>query len=222
MSDTVVARLLKLDSCALSDAMDRLGLPPAVSGMPPRTATRRIAGRVMTVRLAAGKPPPDAPVRHLCTAAVEAAEAGDVLVIQHIPGLDAGGWGGILSRAAKARGLAGIVTDGAARDIDEAAEIGFPVYAAACTARTARGRLHEAETGGVVTIGGVAVRPGDYVLADGSGVVFVAAADAARVLDAAEMIAAREAAMSRDVEAGLPVSQVMGAAYEHMLKPAGS
>jgi regulator of RNase E activity RraA len=215
----VTARLLRLDACALSDAMDRLGLPPAVPGMPPRTLRKRLAGRVMTVRLEAGPAPPGAPLRHLCTAAIEAAAAGDVLVIQHVQGLDAGGWGGILSRAAAARELAGVVTDGAARDIDEATEIGFPVYAAAVTARTARGRLHEAETGGRVTIGGVAVAPGDYVLADGSGTVFVAAADIARVLDAAEMIAAREAAMARDVAAGRPVSQVMGAAYEHMLQP---
>ncbi len=217
----IVARLRRLDSCALSDAMDRLGLPPAVSGMPPRTVAGRIAGRVMTVRLAAGPPSPDAPVRHLCSAAIEAAQQGEILVIQHVPGLDAGGWGGILSRAATARGLAGIVTDGAARDIDEAREIGFPVYAAAVTARTARGRLHEAETGGAVAIGGVAVRPGDYVLADGSGVVFVPAGEIARVLEAAEEIAAREAAMARDVEAGHRVSQVMGAGYEHMLRPAG-
>ncbi len=213
-----VERLKRLDSCALSDAMDRLGLPPAVPGMAPRTVAGRIAGRVMTVRLEAGPPPPGAPVRHLCTAAIEAAAAGDVLVIQHVPGLDAGGWGGILSRAAVARGLAGVVTDGAARDIDEAREIGFPVHAAAVTARTARGRLHEAETGGLVTIGGVGVSPGDYVLSDGSGTVFVAAADIARVLDSAEMIAAREAAMARDVAAGKPVSQVMGASYEHMLR----
>jgi regulator of RNase E activity RraA len=220
-ADDAVARLLRIDSCALSDAMDRLGLPPAVSGMAPRTVPRRIAGRAMTVRLAEGSPPPGAPVRHLCSAAIEAAERGGIIVVQHVPGLDAGGWGGILSRAALARGLAGCVTDGAARDVDEAREIGFPVFAAAVTARTARGRLHEASTGEHVTIGGVGVAPGDYVLADGSGVVFISAGDIARVLATAEMIAAREAAMARDIEAGRPVSQVMGADYEHMLKPAG-
>jgi regulator of RNase E activity RraA len=213
----VIARLRRLDSCALSDAMDKLGLPAALSGMPPRTLRGRIAGRVMTVRLAEGPPPPGTPPRHLCAAAIEAAGPGDILLVQHVPGLDAGGWGGILSRAARARGLAGIITDGAARDIDEATEIGFPVFAAAATARTARGRLHEAETGGPVTLGGVAARPGDYALADGSGVVLIPAADIARVLDAGEAIAAREAVMARDVEAGYPVSQVMGAAYEHML-----
>jgi 4-hydroxy-4-methyl-2-oxoglutarate aldolase len=214
----IIARLGRLDSCALSDAMDKLGLPPALSFMPPRTIRGRIAGRVMTVRLAEGPSPPGTTPRHLCSAAIEAAQPGDILLIQHIPGLDAGGWGGILSRAAKARGLAGVITDGAARDIDEATEIAFPVFAAATTARTARGRLHEAETGGPVTLGGVAAQPGDYALADGSGVVLVAARDIMRVLDAAEMIAAREAAMARDVEAGKPVSQVMGADYEHMLQ----
>ncbi len=66
-------------------------------------------------------------------------------------------------------------------------------------------------------IGEVAVAPGDYALADSSGVAFVRPADIEAVLQAAEAIAAREAAMAADVEAGQPVSQVMGASYEQML-----
>ena len=76
---------------------------------------------------------------------------------------------------------------------------------------------------GIISIGiagGLApgLRAGDWVVADSSGVVFIKPADIGQVLDAAEAIAAREAAMSRDVEAGAPVSQVMGAGYEQMLK----
>ncbi len=70
-----------------------------------------------------------------------------------------------------------------------------------------------------MVIGEVTVNPGDYVLADSSGVAFIPAAEIERVLDAAEAIAAREAAMTKDVEADQPVSQVMGASYEHMLTP---
>ncbi len=69
-----------------------------------------------------------------------------------------------------------------------------------------------------MTVGEVMVAPGDYALADSSGVAFIQAAEIERVLDAAEAIAARETAMTRDVEAGQPVSSVMGASYEHMLK----
>ncbi len=216
MPDAVLERLLALDVCAVSDALDRLQLPASVSGLEPRTLRTRIAGRAATVKFAAGS---RTGARHACTAAVEAAEPGGIVVVEQRTGVDAAGWGGILSRAAHARGLSGAIVDGPARDIDEAAEVGFPVFARGCTARTARGRIFEADTGCPVSIGDTIVQPGDYVLADSSGVAFIPAAEIERVLETAEAIAAREAAMTRDVEAGQPVSEVMGASYEHMLTP---
>jgi regulator of RNase E activity RraA len=75
----------------------------------------------------------------------------------------------------------------------------------------------EAFTNQPVSIGEITVHPGDFAIADASGVVFIAAADIERVLDAAEMIAGREAAMAKALLAGNPISQVMGADYEHML-----
>ena len=215
MADAVLERLRALDVCAVSDALDRLKLPPSVSGLEPQTLRARIAGRVATVKFAAGS---KTGARHACTAAVEAAEPGGIVVVEQRTGVDAAGWGGILSRASRTRGLSGAIVDGPARDIDEALEVGFPVFARGCTARTARSRIYEADTGCPVTIGDITVEPGDYALADSSGVAFIRAADIERVLDAAEAIAAREAAMTKDVEAGQPVSQVMGAGYEHMLK----
>jgi regulator of RNase E activity RraA len=213
--DPLIARLMALDVCAVSDALDRLKLAPSASGLSPQTVRARIAGRASTVKFAAGS---RAGARHACTAAVEAAGPGGIVVIEQRTGVDAAGWGGILSRAAVARGLSGAVVDGPARDIDEALEVGFPVFARGCTARTARGRIFEIETGGPVLIGDTLVEPGDYVLADSSGVAFVKPSDIAAVLTAAESIAGREAAMARDVEAGKPVSEVMGASYEQMLQ----
>jgi regulator of RNase E activity RraA len=64
----------------------------------------------------------------------------------------------------------------------------------------------------------VTVSPGDYVVADGSAVVFIAAADLERVLAAAEAIVERERQMAAALRAGTPISQVMGASYETMLK----
>jgi regulator of RNase E activity RraA len=60
--------------------------------------------------------------------------------------------------------------------------------------------------------------PGDYVVADGSAVVFVRAADIGRVLDAAEAIAAKERAMVAALKEGTPITEVMGRNYETMLK----
>jgi len=138
--------------------------------------------------------------------------------VEQRTGLDAGSWGGILSLGAKVRQVAGVIAEGPVRDIDEARSLDFPVYGRSATARTARGRVAEAETNGPVTIADVRVEPGDYVIADASGVVFIPAAQIDRLLDAAEMIAGREAAMARALLAGRPISQVMGADYEHMLR----
>lgn len=215
MAGDVVERLRRLDSCAVSDAMDRLGLHGAVSGIAPRSVRQRISGRVRTVGLgpAAGTAPP----RHLCTTAIEAAEAGDVIVVEQRTGIEAAGWGGILSIGARAKGIAGVIVDGPARDIDEAIELGFPVYASSTTSRTARGRIVELSTGEPVKIGEVVVNDGDYVVADSSGVVFITAADIERVVTAAEHIAAREGAMAKAARDGQPIGSVMGADYEKLL-----
>ena len=215
-----VRRLNRLDVCAVSDAMDKIGLRGGVSGLDQRSSTRRIAGRVLTVRLVAKEDVPVAsgPPRHLCTTAIENARPGDIIVVEQRSGIEAGSWGGILSLAAKVRGLAGVICDGPVRDIDEARQYDFPVYARALTARTARGRVAEVANNEPVLIGDVTVSGGDFAIADASGIVFVAAADIDRLLDAAEAIVAREAAMAKALLSGVPVSQVMGADYEHMLK----
>jgi len=76
----------------------------------------------------------------------------------------------------------------------------------------------ETATNAPVTAWGVTVNPGDYVIADASAVVFIAAASIDRVLEVAEGIAAREASMARAILAGVPISRVMGGDYETMLK----
>ena len=212
--DELVERLLKLDTCAVSDALDRLGMTGVVLGLHPTAPPARIAGRIVTVRLvnADGRPSH----RHLGTAAIEAASEGDVIVVEN-PRLDAAGWGGILSAAAKTRGVAGVIVDGAARDIDESRELELPVFARAAVPRTARGRIIEEAFNEPIKVGEVTVNPGDLVLADGSGVAFLAADRAEEVLQAAETIAAREAKMKEAVMAGDPVTEVMGRDYETML-----
>jgi 4-hydroxy-4-methyl-2-oxoglutarate aldolase len=212
----VVARLGRLDSCAVSDALDKLGLTGAVAGIRRMSTDRRVAGRVLTVKLVAGDGREAA--RHLGTAAIDGAQPGDVVVVEQRTGIDAAGWGGTLSLGAGLRGVAGVIIDGPARDVDESALHNFPVFARSCTSRTARGRLVEAGTNVPIAVGDIPVAAGDFVIADGSGVVFVPAHEIERVLDAAEAIAARERSMAEALRAGTPISQVMGASYETMLK----
>ena len=215
--NTKVQRLARIDCCAVSDALDKLKLPGVVSGLPQLSGARRITGRAVTMKLGVGTPKPG-PVRHLGTTAVESAQPGDVIVIEQRSGVEAGSWGGILTLGAKLRGVSGVVSDGLVRDIDEARGYDFPVFARGCTARTARGRLVEMANNEPVMIGDTLVSGGDYVTADGSAVIFIKPENIDQVLEAAEYIAAREAAMMKALRAGRPITEVMGANYEHMLK----
>ena len=156
--------------------------------------------------------------RHLCSAAIEAAQPGEVIVIEHHSRADCAGWGGILSRAAGMRKIAGVIVDGVCRDIDESRELQFPVFARGVTPTTARGRIIETGFNVPIDIGAIKVRPGDWVFGDGSGVVFIAAENLKAVVEQAEQLAVREARLVSEIESGRPVSQVMSGIYEHMTK----
>ena len=212
----LMSKLRALDSCAVSDALDSLSLPPAVTGLPPLSVANRIAGPAVTVKLGPGAAAGGSD-RHLCTAAIEAAKAGDIIVIEHASGVDCAGWGGVLSVGAQLRGIAGVIIDGPARDIDEARDLDFPVYGRSATSRTARGRIQEQDFDCPVTIGDVVVSPGDIALADASGVVFVPHAQLAEVVSRAERICARERLMVEALRDGEAVTEVVGRDYEEML-----
>src|SRR5688572_15947539 len=115
--DELVQRLLKLDTCAISDSLDRLNLTGVVLGITPTAPPAKIAGRVVTMKLVDRNAENSATTTHLGTRAIQAGNPGDVIVVQH-GRTDAACWGGILSAAAKTKGLAGVICDGAARDID--------------------------------------------------------------------------------------------------------
>ncbi len=217
MTHDAIARLRRLDACALSDAMDKLGIRGVVSGLPQRSGTGRIAGMAVTVKLGTGSPPPGPPI-HLCCTAIELAGPDHVIVIEQRSGVEAGCWGGLLSVGAQARGVAGVIADGPVRDIDEAIGMGFAVWSRSLTALTARGRVVEQGTNIPVSIGDLTVHAGDYVFADRSAVIVIAAADLERVLQTAESIVARETAMAQAIRGGTPIGQVMGGQYEHMLR----
>ena len=99
----LVDRLKRLDVCAVSDAMDKLGLAGAVSGLEQCSIRQRIAGQVVTMRLVAQDlaPPPAEPPRHPGTAAIANAAPDAIIVVEQRSGIEAGSWGGILSLGAQ-------------------------------------------------------------------------------------------------------------------------
>ena len=105
----LVDRLAALDTCAVSDAQDSLGVNGTVTDLVRRSTNSTIAGRVQTVKLSAGKPPGGSS-SHLGTRVTASAKDIDVIVVEQRSGIDAAGWGGVLATAAKAQGIRGAVS----------------------------------------------------------------------------------------------------------------
>lgn len=174
-----LARAAALPTSILSDAMGRTG---AAAGLHPVGGTRgpRLAGPAFTVRTRAG----DNLVVHR---AMDLAPPGAVLVIDAGGHVDRAVFGEILARYGTARGLAGVVLDGAVRDVEGLGAGPLPVFA--------RGVSHlgpfkdgPGEINGPVQVGGTVVRAGDVVVGDADGVAIVPAARAAEVVETAESL----------------------------------
>jgi regulator of RNase E activity RraA len=200
--------LAALDTCAVSDALDNLGLLGAAVGLRPLwPCTSVVVGRARTVQ--AGQRTPDAPGTHIASPAVADAVPGDFIVIANDGRLDVSCWGGILTHGALAKGVAGVVIDGACRDIAESEGLGLPVYGRAVVPVSARGRVVQLAMDVSVSVADVVVRPGDLVIGDACGVVFVPSARAAEVIEQAQVITKREARMVASVEAGRSIIETM-------------
>ncbi|MDQ1002030.1 4-hydroxy-4-methyl-2-oxoglutarate aldolase [Neobacillus niacini] len=107
---------------------------------------------------------------------VSLAEEGDILVVDAGNYPNAGVWGEILTVNAMQRNIGGIIIDGAVRDIKEIEELGFPMFASGINARGG----YKSNPGTVnmpVSCGGVAVCPGDLIVADENGVAVIPKVD---------------------------------------------
>lgn len=164
VSDRQLAELAAFGTATVYEASGLdCALDPAIR---PVWQVPRVAGRALPVRT---HPADNLPLHF----AVERAQPGDVLVVDG-RGEACGYWGEVLAVAAAARGIAGLVIDGGVRDTTELAELGFPVWASSvCVRRT--GKFWPGQVGVELVVGGVAVRPGDAVVADADGVLVLPA-----------------------------------------------
>ncbi len=213
----LIARLLALSTTNVSDALDKLGLKGSVIGILPIWDCGKIVGRAVTVKITAAGLTPSK--HHLGTEAINAADPGNVIIVDNGGRRDVSCWGGILATAAKVKGVSGVVIDGACRDVDDYIEIGFPVYARNPVPVTARNRVMQEAFNVLVQCGGVQVRPADYVIADRSGVCIIPQEKIEEVLAIAEELYHKEEMMVAELKRGVNVLEVDAKfAYEKMLK----
>ena len=183
-----------------SDCMNRENFMAAA--IKPVRAGTTLVGQARTVTAMVG----DNGVSHVATALIG---PGEVLVI------DAGGyenvavWGGVATRAAMARGVAGVVIDGAVRDVAEIRELGFPCYARAVVP----GGPHKGFGGtidGTIACAGCPVSPGDIVLGDDDGIAVVPLADQAALLAVCRAKLEQERGWLAEIAAGTTMAELLG------------
>lgn len=199
-------QLLALSTGLLSDA---LGKAWAMDHeMQCRSAVAAMAGPAFTVRVHAAD-------ILMVGKAVAECPRGSVLVIDGRGHRDTALWGGIITIAARIKGLAGVVVDGAIRDSQEIKADSFPVFARAVVPN-AGGAEYAGELGIAVQCGGLPVAPEDWVLGDEDGVVLVPRDRVREALAAAERLQAVERELTAAVRAGADLAALLR--YEEVLQ----
>jgi 4-hydroxy-4-methyl-2-oxoglutarate aldolase len=181
----------------LADACALLALPLRIGpqGLRPIRSSSRVAGRARPARHAGSV--------DVFLEAIAVSEPGDVLVIDNTGRLDESCIGDLVAGEAQAAGLAGIIVWGAHRDTDAIEGIGIPVWSLGTyLAGPQELRTRSAHALEAASLSHVTVTRDDVVFADVDGVIVVADADLARVLDAARDIASREQAQAARLFAG--------------------
>jgi regulator of RNase E activity RraA len=198
MSDLEAWRAIP--TAVASDCMNRAQTMAAA--LKPLAPGTRLCAQARTVECMVG----DNSAIH---AALRLVGPGEALVIAAGGYADTALWGGLLTRAALARGLAGVVLDGAARDAAEIRELGFPCFAAGIVPAGP----HKGFGGtidGVVSCGGCSVAPGDIVLGDDDGIAVVPLGRQAQVLAAAQAKIAQEEQALERLEGGESLADQLG------------
>jgi 3-hexulose-6-phosphate synthase/6-phospho-3-hexuloisomerase len=189
---------MKVSTPNIADAMHTKG---AMKGIIPRIKHDvKMAGRAVTVATMDGdwaKP----------VEAIDRCGPGEVIVV------DAGGghvaiWGELASWSSKKKGIAGIVIDGAARDIDDIMDLDFPVFSRYVSPNAGEPKGH-GEVGAEIMCGSQVVRSGDWIVGDESGVVVIPQEVAVEVANRALDVHERENRLREEIKRGSTLSEVL-------------
>jgi len=195
--DELLEAFSKVSTPNIADAQHKRGV---MAGILPHIAHgQKMTGRALTVQTARGdwaKP----------VEAIDRAKPGDVIVV------DAGGndmavWGELASWSAKVKGLAGVVIDGAARDIEEILDIGFPCFSKFVVPHAGEPKGY----GGIgheIVCGGQTVRSGDWIIGDENGVIVVPQEHSVEIANRAVDVAERENRIREEIKRGGSLSKV--------------
>ena len=211
--DKNVERASKLDTTAISDAMDRLGIAGQCLNIKPLDPKFRLVGRAFTILYGPAGSPPGTVGDY-----IEDVPVGGVVVLDNGGRENATVWGDILTWVANRRGVAGTVIDGACRDTHLARELGYPIYSRSYSMRTGKDRVQVEAIGGTVNIGDARVKQGDILRGDADGVVAIPQEHEDAILTNAEQIDTAESEIRQLVHEGKTLTEARALLGYHKLQ----
>ena len=201
-NDSNVERASRLDTTAISDAMDRLGIAGQCLGIKPLEHKFRLTGRAFTILYG-----PSASPSGTVGDYIDDVEPGRIVVLDNGGRENATVWGDILTWCAHERRIGGTVIDGACRDTHLAHQLAYPIFSRSYSMRTGKDRVQVEAMGGTVNIGDARCDAGDILRGDSDGVVVIPKLHETAILDAAEQIDAVENEIRRAVQQGMTLRQ---------------
>lgn len=205
---SLVAGFRDIATPTIANALDELGLNGIIIGLKSVVPGTKAVGPAVTVRQQTGAkgtfPVEDFKVGHM----IEAAGAGDVIVVDN-GGNPVSTWGGMASYAAKIQGIEGLLVEGGVRDWEEQQEFRFPIFARHLVPTPGKTRLKVEAIGEPITIEGVLIRPGDLIVADGSGICVIPIERAAEILEMTRRYAADDAQAMKEMDNGLTFREAL-------------
>jgi 4-hydroxy-4-methyl-2-oxoglutarate aldolase len=202
MDRELLQEATRLGAATIYEASGQRGALP--SGIKPISSTMRLAGPAFPVET----PPGNNLFLHR---AIAAAAPGDVLVAATSAHHDAGYWGDVMTVAALARGIAGLVIDGCVRDSEAIVRLEFPVFARGLSIRgTKKDPAGPGSLRTPIHLGDTRIEPSDLVVGDADGVVVVSRASVAEVLEKARERGGGEADVIERLRRGETTLEIYG------------
>jgi len=189
--------LMEVSTPNISDAMHRKGAMPGIVSI---CGNVKMAGRAVTVQTFAGdwaKP----------VEAIDVAGKGDVIVINNDGGIHVAPWGELATLSCVQKGIAGVVIDGAVRDVDDIRAMRFPLFARAIVPNAGEPKGF-GEINAEILCGGQQVHRGDWIVGDESGVVVIPRERAYEIARRALEVRKNEARIREEIRRGSTLSKV--------------
>lgn len=217
MNTTATSILSRMDTTTVSDALDKLGIAGQCLGLKPMDPNIRLAGPAFTIRFV-----PCGVHGGTVGDYIDDLTEGTVMALDNQGRMDATVWGDILTIVGSRKKLGGTVIDGVCRDAPRSIELKYPIFARGSYMRTGKDRVAVDAMQVSISIGGVRVNPGDFLLGDWDGVVAIPKERIEQVAEVASQIEQAEDRIRAAVERGERLDAARKTQGYHLLQTKGA